>query len=56
MIFFPLFYRLTQRNYLFLLALKKAHLIQPLDLPAIIPSRPNLFSYFSLGNLLTDKD
>lgn len=48
---------LIQRNYLFLLVLKKKEvLIQPPDLTALIPSRLNLFSYFSLGNLLADKD
>lgn len=35
---------------------KKEVLIQPPDLSALIPSRLNLFSYFSLGNLLADKD
>lgn len=51
------FMGLIQRNYLFLLVLKKKEvLIQPPDLSALIPSRLNLFSYFSLGNLLADKD
>lgn len=52
---FTLLFISWQRETAIFLALKKASLIQ-LHLTVIIPLRPNLLSYFLLGNLLTDKD